>query len=57
MQVSLEEIFAGKTKKLSIERYKLCSDCNGKGGEGATTCTQCKGHGQVTRMVQLGPGM
>mmetsp|Transcript_25048 Transcript_25048/g.20996 ORF Transcript_25048/g.20996 Transcript_25048/m.20996 type:complete len:81 (+) Transcript_25048:519-761(+) len=27
------------------------------GGEGAATCDQCKGRGQVTRIVQLGPGM
>lgn len=57
MAVSLEEIYNGKTKKLTIERYKLCTDCKGKGGEGASTCTDCKGRGQVTRIVQLGPGM
>mmetsp|Transcript_58669 Transcript_58669/g.127396 ORF Transcript_58669/g.127396 Transcript_58669/m.127396 type:complete len:156 (-) Transcript_58669:402-869(-) len=57
MQVSLEEIFAGKTKKLVIERFKLCTDCKGTGGEGAAKCTDCKGRGQVTRVVQLGPGM
>lgn len=57
LQVTLEEIFAGKTKKLSIERYKICKTCKGLGGEGASTCTQCKGKCMVTRIVQLGPGM
>jgi len=57
LQVTLEEIFAGKTKKLSIERYKICKVCKGMGGEGACTCDQCKGKGMVTRIVQLGPGM
>lgn len=57
MQVSLEEIFLGKTKKLSVERYRICADCNGTGGQGATKCGDCKGRGMVTRVVQLGPGM
>lgn len=57
LQVTLEEIFGGKTKKLSIERYKICKVCKGMGGEGACTCDQCKGKGMVTRIVQLGPGM
>jgi len=57
MAVTLEEIFFGKTKKLSIERYVLCRECKGLGGEGATKCSDCKGKGSVTRMIQMGPGM
>jgi len=57
MAVTLEEIFSGKTKKLSIERYVLCRECKGMGGEGATKCSDCKGKGSVTRMIQMGPGM
>lgn len=55
--MSLEEIYEGKTKKLTIERYRLCSDCKGTGGEGAKQCADCKGRGQVTKIMQLGPGM
>lgn len=57
MQVSLEEIYNGKTKKLSIERYRICKGCSGLGGEGAAKCTTCKGRGVVTKVMQIGPGM
>lgn len=57
MQVSLEEIFSGKTKRLTLDRYRICSDCKGLGGEGASKCADCKGKGMVTKIMQLGPGM
>lgn len=57
LNVTLEDIYVGKTKKLAMERHKLCGDCSGKGGEGASKCDVCKGRGMVTKMFQIGPGM
>jgi len=55
--ITLEDIMNGKTKKLAITRDRLCTDCNGQGGEGVAKCQACKGRGMVTKMQQLGPGM
>jgi len=57
LNVTLEDIYSGKTKKLQMERHKICIDCKGLGGEGAAKCDQCKGKGMVTKIYQLGPGM
>lgn len=57
IKVSLEELYKGKTTRLSLQRSVLCAKCKGKGGkEGAVkTCNSC--HGQGVRIVlrQLGP--
>ena len=59
MKVTLEEIYTGKTTKISVNRERICAKCNGVGGkEGAVQkCGTCKGRGIVTRMQMLGPGM
>lgn len=59
IKVTLEEIFAGKTSKIAVNRDRICSECEGRGGkDGAdATCSGCKGRGMRTRMTQLGPGM
>lgn len=59
MNCTLEEIYSGKTTKIAVNRERICTKCDGKGGkEGAVkTCTTCKGRGIVTKMTMLGPGM
>lgn len=59
LQVSLEDCYNGKIRKLAITRDKLCEDCDGRGGaEGCETmCSGCDGHGVVIKVMQLGPGM
>uniref|UniRef100_A0A1J3FEQ4 Chaperone protein dnaJ 2 n=2 Tax=Noccaea caerulescens TaxID=107243 RepID=A0A1J3FEQ4_NOCCA len=59
LKVSLEDLYLGTTKKLSLSRNALCSKCNGKGSKsGASmTCGGCKGTGMKVTMRQLGPGM
>jgi len=59
MKLTLEEIYAGKTTKIAVNRERICAPCEGRGGaEGAiVSCPKCKGRGQVIRMQQLGPGM
>lgn len=59
MKLTLEEIYKGKQTKISVNRERICSKCNGKGGkDGAVQkCGTCKGQGMVTKMRMLGPGM
>lgn len=59
LKCTLEEIFAGKSTKIAVNRERICTGCEGRGGkEGAVQkCTTCRGRGIVTRMTQLGPGM
>ena len=42
-----------------MNRDRICTKCDGKGGkDGAnSTCEKCKGRGMVTKMTMLGPGM
>lgn len=33
LQVTLEDLYNGKTTKLAVQRNVLCSSCNGRGGK------------------------
>merc|ERR1712110_618481 len=59
MKLTLEEIYNGKQTKIAVNRERICTKCDGKGGkDGAVQkCSTCKGRGMVMRMTQLGPGM
>lgn len=54
ISLSLEEIAAGVSKKLRIQRLDTCPDCSGHGtapGTQRKTCPQCGGSGQIRRVV------
>ncbi|PWZ22580.1 DnaJ [Zea mays] len=59
MKVSLDDLYNGTTKKLSLSRSALCSKCKGKGSKsGASgTCHGCRGAGMRTITRQIGLGM
>lgn len=59
LNVTLEDIFKGKTSKLQLSRSALCSTCRGSGGRpgGTYECSTCRGRGIRTMMRQIGPGM
>jgi len=58
--VSIQDLYNGKTKKLSINRKVNCEDCGGSGstkpGATSSTCRECDGNGIVIQLRQLGPG-
>ena len=57
--VTLEQLYNGFTKKLSVNKKKCCDKCNGSGsktGNPPEKCTTCKGHGLVVKVERLGPG-
>ncbi|KAG8768910.1 hypothetical protein FRC15_004867 [Serendipita sp. 397] len=54
--VTLEELYSGKTTKMQIEKTVVCSGCTGTGGKSGTRpkeCSRCEGEGVVmtTRAV------
>ncbi|PWA44387.1 chaperone DnaJ [Artemisia annua] len=59
LKVSLEEVYNGTTKKLSLSRNILCKKCKGKGSKsGASSrCPGCQGSGMRVTTRQIGPGM
>ncbi|GMH31936.1 hypothetical protein Nepgr_033780 [Nepenthes gracilis] len=59
LRVSLEDLYSGTSKKLSLSRNVICSKCNGKGSKsGASTkCAGCQGTGMKFSIRHLGPSM
>ncbi|WCJ22967.1 hypothetical protein M5689_005024 [Euphorbia peplus] len=59
LRVSLEDLYNGTSKKLSLSRNALCPKCKGKGSKsGASgTCHGCRGSGMKVTTRQIGLGM
>lgn len=57
VNVTLEDLYKGKTTKLALTRNALCNKCHGRGGkEGAVrTCPSCNGRGIKVTLRQMGP--
>ncbi|KAK4504710.1 hypothetical protein PRZ48_002672 [Zasmidium cellare] len=60
-QVTLEELYKGKTTKFASTKNVICTNCSGSGGKNekvkAKTCDTCKGRGVQTKLQPVGPGM
>jgi molecular chaperone DnaJ len=52
IKLSLEEIATGVEKKIRVKHLRRCSTCDGRGGSGESTCSQCQGRGQVRHVQQ-----
>ena len=55
VKLTLEEIATGVEKKIKVNKYVGCDKCHGSGAKsssGFSTCSTCKGSGQVTRTQQ-----
>lgn len=53
VKMHLQEIATGIEKKIKVKKYVACQHCNGTGakdGKSYSTCSTCKGSGQVTRV-------
>eukprot|EP00252_Welwitschia_mirabilis_P018420 TRINITY_DN40956_c0_g1_i1.p1 TRINITY_DN40956_c0_g1~~TRINITY_DN40956_c0_g1_i1.p1 ORF type:complete len:418 (-),score=83.96 TRINITY_DN40956_c0_g1_i1:485-1738(-) len=59
LKVSLEELYNGASRKLSLSRNVICSKCKGKGSKSGLsgTCHGCSGSGMKTSIRHLGPNM
>ena len=47
LDVTLEEVFSGLSKKIRYNRNVSCGDCGGAGGKEPMVCPHCKGHGHI----------
>ncbi|KAJ4305758.1 DnaJ-like protein xdj1 [Kalmusia sp. IMI 367209] len=59
-EVTLEELYKGKTTKFSNTKNVVCKTCEGKGGKPGTkshNCSQCNGRGMKAVLRQVGPGL
>ena len=59
VDLTLEELYNGKTIKGDVKRASLCPKCNGYGSSDGKdhTCDKCNGNGRITKIVQMGPFM
>ncbi|OQV21483.1 DnaJ-like protein subfamily A member 2 [Hypsibius exemplaris] len=59
LTVTLEDLYKGKTVKISIDKTILCPSCNGYGGKSgsASRCNPCRGQGIKVSLRPIGPGM
>lgn len=59
LKVSLEDLYNGTSKKLSLSRNIICPKCKGKGSKSGVSsrCAGCQGSGMRVSIRQLGPGM
>lgn len=48
VRLTFEEAVFGCEKDIKLEVNDKCDDCNGKGGTGEETCSECHGSGSVT---------
>lgn len=57
VNVTLEELYTGCMKNVTIRRQILCQTCNGNGASNLKQCSKCHGHGEIKIQRQVGPGM
>jgi len=55
VKMGLEDIVNGVEKKIKVNKYVKCNKCYGSGAEGGgagySTCSTCKGAGQINRVT------
>ncbi|KAK5167499.1 DnaJ-like protein xdj1 [Saxophila tyrrhenica] len=59
-EVTLEELYKGKTTKFASTKNVVCQNCHGSGGKEKAKmkqCDTCKGKGMSTRLRPVGPGL
>jgi DnaJ family protein A protein 2 len=59
LKVSLEDLYNGKTARLSLSKQMICSKCHGQGGRAGAVhmCRTCNGRGVKMTLRQIGPGI
>ena len=59
-EVTLEELYKGKTVKFASTKNVICSHCKGSGGKEKAkpqSCDRCKGQGVSVGLRSVGPGL
>ena len=59
-EVTLEELYKGKTTRFSSEKKIICGLCKGSGGKDKAKpkqCDTCKGSGMIRKVQMIGQGL
>lgn len=59
-EVTLEELYKGKSTRFQSEKKVVCAQCKGSGGRERSKpkqCEQCKGSGVIRKMQMVGQGL
>lgn len=56
LEMTLEDLYTGKTFRLNVSREQVCVKCSGKGGLIMKSCPGCAGTGRQTTMRAIAPG-
>ena len=51
MKIDFMDAVYGTKKDVDLEYYEICEDCDGKGGHGETTCSECNGRGTIIKQT------
>ena len=51
MKIDFMDAVYGCKKDFDLDYYEVCEDCDGKGGRGETTCSECGGSGTVIKQT------
>lgn len=54
LSFSLEDLYKGALREVSVMREVVCNTCNGEGGKDTRTCDACGGRGEVHRVQNFG---
>ena len=57
LSLTLEQLYAGHTFTIHLDRSKGCGTCLGSGAARKETCGTCGGQGKTINIVQMGPMM
>ena len=55
IQVTLEDLYKGKTTRIALTRNVICFKCKGRCEENETLCKSCSGHGVKVTFRPIGP--
>lgn len=55
LNVTLQDLYNGKTTKLQMTKSVICAGCEGKGGSNPKQCRSCNGKGVKMVIQMLGP--
>lgn len=54
LELTLEELYSGTTKKIKYKHKPICSDCSGHGGDDKQICHNCNGSGHIQTTIGRG---
>lgn len=57
ISLNLYDFYHGRKINLNFERQRFCKACKGDGVTSYSSCGECRGTGQVSRAMMMGPGM